>query len=123
MLPPLLAFFQNEEEKIRNSEQNPNRVLLAHCLGGAFSSPSCLLVHPFRDANGRLARLLLSFLLRNYTVVPISLYYQGNRKLYLDALEERGNGTRVPWSVIEYVIKCSVETTGAAERYLMAEDN
>lgn len=33
-----------------------------------------LYIHPFLNGNGRVARVLLSYLLSKFTVVPLSLY-------------------------------------------------
>ncbi|CAB4434338.1 unnamed protein product [Rhizophagus irregularis] len=44
-----------------------------------------LYIHPFMNGNGRVARLLLSYLLSNFTVVPLSLY---TGDIYLDCLRE-----------------------------------
>jgi Fic family protein len=43
-------------------------------------------IHPFRDGNGRVARLLVSRLLMRFTVVPIVLFDATSRDLYLDSL-------------------------------------
>lgn len=51
-----------------------------------------LYIHPFRNGNGRVARLLLSFIMSRYTVVPMSLYVSSNpteaRKIYHECLRE-----------------------------------
>ncbi|GET04228.1 Fic family protein [Rhizophagus clarus] len=48
-----------------------------------------LYVHPFSNGNGRVARLLLSYLLSNFTVVPLSLYTgTETRNNYLQCLRE-----------------------------------
>lgn len=57
-----------------------------------------LLIHPFSNGNGRTARLLLNFLLKDITVVPFSLYVGPTltdkpRDIYIRALEERNDGT------------------------------
>ncbi|CAB4487498.1 Fic-domain-containing protein [Rhizophagus irregularis] len=48
-----------------------------------------LYIHPFMNGNGRVARLLLSYLLSKFTVVPLSLYMgMKTRDLYLQCLRE-----------------------------------
>uniref|UniRef100_T1IZS2 Fido domain-containing protein n=1 Tax=Strigamia maritima TaxID=126957 RepID=T1IZS2_STRMM len=46
-----------------------------------------LYIHPFTNGNGRVARLLTSCVLLNFTVVPLSLYIgRESRNIYLDCL-------------------------------------
>ena len=45
-----------------------------------------LKIHPFVNGNGRVARLLVSFLLSSITVVPISIFYNVTREQYLQIL-------------------------------------
>ncbi|CAG8672362.1 5645_t:CDS:1 [Ambispora leptoticha] len=48
-----------------------------------------LYIHPFMNGNGRVARVLLSYLLSKFTVVPLSLYTgTRTRDLYLQCLRE-----------------------------------
>jgi len=79
----------------------------AAALGGFFLS-EFLLIHPFRDGNGRTSRLLLSHLLRHWTVVPISLYLRSNREYYIKTMQSRT--TNLPLDVITYVAQCIEET-------------
>lgn len=101
--------------RLMESKEVKNDLLLVMCLGAFFFS-EFLLIHPFADVNGRTARILLSMLLRKHTVVPVSLYYQGDRKLYTTALELRRCGGFVPWTVIHYVLDSSLQTAQLANR-------
>jgi Fic family protein len=48
-----------------------------------------LLIHPFINGNGRVAKLLLSYLLLRFTVLPLSLYTgTKTRDVYLQCLRE-----------------------------------
>ncbi|CAG8837312.1 27394_t:CDS:2, partial [Gigaspora margarita] len=48
-----------------------------------------LLIHPFINGNGRVVRLLLSYLLSRFTAVPLSLYIgTKTRDIYLQCLRE-----------------------------------
>lgn len=77
-----------------------------------------LLIHPFRDGNGRTARLLLSHLLRFHTWVPISLYLDRstdkNREIYINVLEERVNDSS-PDALFFYFVDCYRTTITSAE--------
>ncbi|KJE90246.1 hypothetical protein CAOG_01585 [Capsaspora owczarzaki ATCC 30864] len=63
-----------------------------------------LLIHPFRNGNGRVARLLLSYLLRATTAVPVSLFIN-NRAEYIEVLENCP-AEKVPWACIGYILRC-----------------
>ena len=52
-----------------------------------------LTIHPFRNGNGRVARLLLSYLLSSVTIVPLSIYFnaKNGREVYLECLRDERN--------------------------------
>ena len=116
-VPILIKFVSNEF----NNLSDKNRILKALCLGAFFFS-EYLLIHPFSDGNGRVSRLALSILLKDFTIVPVSLYYQGDRDIYLTALEKRGSGMRIPWSVIQYVIDSCLDTAEKVTQNFLNED-
>lgn len=49
-----------------------------------------LFIHPFQNGNGRVARVLLSFLLVNYTIVPLCLFSwkKNSNEVHLKCLDE-----------------------------------
>lgn len=102
--PRLISLIEVVNEQIANVLDFESAV----ALGGFFLS-EFLLIHPFRDGNGRTSRLLLSHLLRHWTVVPVSLYLHSNREYYIKAMQSR-TGTALPLDVITYVAQCVEET-------------
>ncbi|CAI2165710.1 8291_t:CDS:1 [Funneliformis geosporum] len=66
-----------------------------------------LYIHPFINGNGRVARLLLSYLLSNFTVVPLSLYTgTRTRELYLQCLREtRYQDPFMPNALATYILE------------------
>ena len=81
-----------------------------------------LLIHPFPDGNGRTARVLLSVLLAEHTLVPLSLYIEEEgslvraRDAYIDMLAKCPEG-KTPLSCIEYVLKCAIGQATKVERW------
>jgi len=57
---------------------------------GAFFFSEFLLIHPFRNGNGRTARLLLNLFLQDILIVPFSLYID-TRDRYIHVLESRSD--------------------------------
>eukprot|EP00049_Salpingoeca_infusionum_P004248 m.76149 g.76149 ORF g.76149 m.76149 type:complete len:335 (+) comp12479_c0_seq1:64-1068(+) len=64
-----------------------------------------LLIHPFTNGNGRVARLLVSHLLRPFAVVPLSLYF-GKRSLYIDLLDRCPIGSSM-FELFMYTLHCA----------------
>lgn len=67
-----------------------------------------LFIHPYPNGNGRIARILLSAYLINYTIVPLSLFSwrRESNEIYLDCLEEAhhyGNDTLLKCLIIECI--------------------
>ena len=88
--------------------------LLHNLVVGAWFFVEFLLIHPFLDGNGRTARVLMSLLVSQTTVVPISLYRRlrresgspDPREYYMTALEHSHN-EEIPCTVIKYVFECA----------------
>ncbi|EDQ85021.1 uncharacterized protein MONBRDRAFT_39023 [Monosiga brevicollis MX1] len=85
---------------VPDAERGPRAVRI-----GAFFFRSFLLIHPFCNGNGRVARLLLSILLRPHCTVPISLFLN-DRDEYIRMLE-RCPPMTPPWACIAYIVRCA----------------
>ncbi len=96
----LIEFVNNRLEEVKD-------IYSLICLGGIFFS-EFLLIHPFGDGNGRVARLLLAHILRKYILVPVSLYLYSDRGLYINILETRKSMSSN--NVIGYVYLCVLNT-------------
>lgn len=73
-----------------NSGYKPEGDLLAHL---AFIHHEFLLIHPFDDGNGRVARLLLNFVLLKLGYPPLVIKTQ-DKKIYLEALHRADTSER-----------------------------
>ena len=69
---------------------------------GSFFFSEFLLIHPFSNGNGRTARILLQAFLRNFVLIPFSLYVS-NRDEYIKVLERR-NDLSPPSALARYVL-------------------
>ncbi|CAG8687642.1 3528_t:CDS:2 [Cetraspora pellucida] len=73
-----------------------------------------LLIHPFINGNGRVARLLLSYLLSRFTVVPLSLYTGiKTRDVYLQCLREAQwyQDSIKPSALASFILECIHKTS------------
>jgi len=94
-----------------------DNVINALKIGTLFFS-EFLLIHPFVDGNGRCARLLINYILKDYLLIPFSLYYK-NRDLYINVLESRNNYMEPPNELAGYILQCVRKTLNTAEFLLM----
>ena len=71
-----------------------------------------LAIHPFRDGNGRVARLCLSWMLKRRFVVPISLACGGRMSegIFLQCLEAAECRAGRPSQLARYVLECAADT-------------
>ncbi|CAG8552865.1 11876_t:CDS:2 [Dentiscutata heterogama] len=72
-----------------------------------------LTIHPFINGNGRVTRLLLSYLLSKFTVVPLSLYTGSKtRDVYLQCLREaRYQEPFNPSALANFILECVYKTS------------
>ncbi len=68
-------------------------------------------IHPFRDGNGRVGRLLLNFILRKNRLPMVNIKYR-ERSEYYETLEEGNKGNLKPMANL--IIKYLAETKDAA---------
>jgi Fic family protein len=85
-----LVSFVNEKLEVVVDDAFPTPFILRLLLRiSTFFFAEFLKIHPFSNGNGRTARLLVSyFLLSRASAVPISLYLDGDRELFLRILGE-----------------------------------
>ena len=71
-----------------------------------------LSIHPFRDGNGRVARLCLSWMLKRRFIVPISLACGGRMSegIFLQCLEATDCQSGKPSQLARYVLECASDT-------------
>lgn len=74
----------------------------------AWSHHRFLWIHPFKDYNGRIARLLNNVILLNLSLPPIELKVEtkSGRKKYIEALQSADNHD---YSKLEKIIKSAIE--------------
>lgn len=109
--PPerVLALMENLERFINAEERHIPPLIKAGLMHAQFET-----IHPFLDGNGRLGRLLITFLLCHrdmlkHPVLYLSLYLKKNRKIYYDLLQQiRLNGAWEVW--LEFFLLGVAET-------------
>jgi len=114
------------------AEHSPD---IAGCIAvGAVFFSEFLLIHPFLNGNGRVARLMLNYLLRRIVIVPFTLgghyggycakdrsaaaaQYARERRLYIELLKLR-NDKQTPPSMLATYVLASCERTASDALYL-----
>lgn len=88
----LIKFIDTELKKITIDEDKHSQIIQIIKLSTVLFS-EFLLIHPFSDGNGRVARLLVQCIFNNIFHIPISLYtggvLNGAREKYINVLERR----------------------------------
>jgi Fic family protein len=88
-------------------------------------------IHPFLDGNGRIGRLLITFLLceRQVLLKPVlylSYYFKRHRQTYYDCLQAvRDRGAWEDWLVffLQGIVEVSREATETARKILLLREN
>lgn len=102
-VPPEPKYVDREFKRLmlwyRANKKKYHPVVVAAYFHHVFES-----IHPFRDGNGRVGRLLLNFVLRKNSLPMINIKYK-NRSKYYAALEAGNKGDLRPMSdlIIEYL--------------------
>lgn len=105
-LSALLSFVNQVKDREVNLKDPTKEDTKKMIMLGSFFFSEFLLIHPFIDGNGRTARLLLNYLLKEVTVVPFSLYLK-DRDTYIQVLEERVDCSHPPVTVAAYTFRCA----------------
>jgi excisionase family DNA binding protein len=93
MPPPAYEVSKHIQEMVEWYNKNPDElrpIELASILHHKFVS-----IHPFRDGNGRIGRLLMNMALIRYHY-PIAIVLNVDRKKYYDVLKKADYGEKVP---------------------------
>ena len=88
-------------------------------------------IHPFLDGNGRLGRLLITFLLcaqgiLQQPILYLSLYFKTHRRLYYDLLQQvREQGDWETWLefFLEGIVETSTQAADAAQEIMKVFDD
>jgi hypothetical protein len=115
-LTSLLSHLHLVLEQVRQIDNPSIKLFTALRVGTVFFS-LLLYIHPFDDGNGRTARLVLSYVLREFTIVPISLYCnEGSSKAYYEAVfKHHCDLTDFPFALEEFIIECAASNVRAAD--------
>jgi fido (protein-threonine AMPylation protein) len=85
------------------------------CKRAAYFMAEFLHIHPFRDGNGRVARICVSWLMEDFAVVPISLCVgRESRKHLIDCLLAAQMGDCKPRDLALLVLWCARNTSANA---------
>lgn len=94
----LLSIYNEEDRKIlENSANKVHPIILASWFHHAFTQ-----IHPFQDGNGRVARLLASYVLIKFNLFPFSIDVQ-KKSEYINSLEKADLGT--PQEFVDFFAK------------------
>lgn len=91
----MLDFCRDLEERLRHLPSMEEQEFVKELIELlAWAHHRFLWIHPFKDYNGRMARLLISSILLNLDLPPIELKVEtkGSRKKYIEALEQADKG-------------------------------
>ncbi|MBA3920985.1 MAG: Fic family protein [Nostocaceae cyanobacterium] len=125
--PTEVMFCLGELEKFLHDQPVRTPVLIK----AALSHVQFETIHPFLDGNGRLGRLLITFLLcaegaLSEPLLYLSLYFKTHRQLYYDLLQQvRIKGDWEAWLVffLEGVMVTSEQASSTARRVLTMFEN
>lgn len=109
-MAPLIA----DLERLINEDQPE----LPHIVRAAIAHYQFEAIHPFRDGNGRIGRLLITLMrirdgVLSGPLVPVSIAFERRRSEYADQLlGVSRTGEWIPW--IRFFAECMIESTEAA---------
>ena len=83
----LVKFTNDTIFRLRDETQQGDRLKIVIRLAALFFS-EFLKIHPFANGNGRVARILVNFFLSAVFIVPISIFLDMTRDVYLKLLSE-----------------------------------
>lgn len=81
---------------------------------GAFFLEEFLSIHPYKNGNGRTARVLFSLLVSDCKTLPISFFansplaYSSKKEYYIESLE-KSRGRDAPIAIVRYILESVVK--------------
>lgn len=112
-LQELLIFTRKVQNSISKKE-NPFDRFMLQILLGSFFVEEFLIIHPFKNGNGRTARILFSLLLSDSKIQPISFFanppltFSSKKQYYIDSLEKSRQGN-TPVAIVRYILESVVK--------------